>query len=69
MATNTMPSLRERMTLNAEEAEAVYEKITNPENKVICPRCGNELAYFPVGNSIRIECATPNCIVSGLRGI
>lgn len=49
--------------------KALDEKMNNPEKRVICPRCGNEIIYEKRGNSIAVECKTKNCIFGGIRGL
>ena len=55
--------------MNEKERNALDEKLNNPEKKVICPRCGNEIVYEKRGNSIAVECKTKKCIYGGLRGL
>jgi len=52
-----------------EEWDALEEKLENPEKYVVCPRCGNEIIYKEVGDSISVECLTDDCIFGGLRGL
>jgi len=52
-----------------EEWDALWDKLDNPEKDVLCPRCGNEIIYKEVGDSISIECLTEGCIFGGIRGI
>ena len=56
-----------RMT--EEDYKALDEKLNNPQKTVKCPRCGNEIIYEKRGNSIAVECKTPNCIFGGIRGL
>ena len=49
--------------------KAIETKLKNPTETVLCPNFHKELAYTPIGNSIRIKCPTPNCLYGGLRGI
>ena len=43
--------------------KALYAKLNNPEQKVLCPRCGEELIYKKIGNSVcEVKCPTKNCI-------
>ena len=51
------------------EKIALNKKLHHPEQKVMCPRCGNEIVCEKRGNSIAVECKTPNCIYSGIRGL
>ena len=57
------------VTMTKKEYEALWEKLDHPEKKVICPRCGNEIIYEIRGNSIAVECKSPNCIYGGIRGL
>lgn len=57
------------MVMNKNEVEAIKEKLNNPDKKVKCPRCGNEIIYEKRGNSIAVECKTQNCIYGGIRGL
>jgi UDP-N-acetylmuramyl tripeptide synthase len=51
------------------EWDALDEKMEHPDRKVICPRCGNEIAYEEPGNSISVYCLSENCIFGGMRGL
>ena len=51
------------------EWDALDKKINNPTAKVICPRCGKEIAYEEVGNSISVKCVSTGCIFGGIRGV
>lgn len=44
------------------ECNALDEKFKNPENTVICPRCGERLQYKKIGNSgfRKILCKSPS---------
>lgn len=57
------------MKMNEQERKTLNEKLNHPEKTVVCPRCGNEIIYEKRGNSIAVECITPNCIYGGLRGL
>lgn len=57
------------MVMNKNETEALKDKLNNPDKKVKCPRCGNEIIYEKRGNSIAVECKTQNCIYGGIRGL
>ncbi len=57
------------MDMNIKEKEALKEKLNNPEKKVKCPRCGNEIIYEKRGNSVAVECKTDGCIYGGIRGL
>lgn len=54
---------------NEKELGALTEKEMNPENVVICPRCGKELKFRSVGNSYEIKCSTSNCLKRTVRGL
>ena len=51
------------------EWDALNEKLKHPDEKVICPRCGNEIIYAEIGNSVSVECKTCDCIFGGIRGL
>ena len=51
------------------EWDALDEKLEYPEREVECPRCGNEIIYKEIGNSISVECLSDDCIFGGLRGL
>ena len=51
------------------EKKAVCDKLFNPEKRVICPRCGNEIDWREHGNSAIAYCKTPNCISGTIRGL
>ena len=53
----------------AEEWAALGRKMNNPEQTSICPRCGNEITYEEIGNSISVSCLSEDCIFGGLRGL
>ena len=38
-------------------------------SEVECPRCGNEIIYKEIGNSISVECLSDDCIFGGIRGL
>ena len=52
-----------------EELKALDQKACNPQEKVMCPRCGKELTYRSVGNSYEVKCSTPGCIYDAVRGL
>ena len=56
------------VTMNENDYKVLDEKMNNPDKKVICPRCGNEIIYEKRGNSIAVECKTKDCIYGGIRG-
>lgn len=51
------------------EIEALNEKSTYPEKKVVCPRCGKELMFREIGTSYSVKCQTANCLKANFRGI
>jgi hypothetical protein len=51
------------------EWKALRDKMENPDEKCICPRCGNEIYYEEIGNSISVYCLSENCIFGGIRGL
>ena len=55
--------------MNENDYKVLDEKLNNPDKKVICPRCGNEIIYKKRGNSIAVECKTKDCIYGGIRGL
>lgn len=55
--------------MNDKESDALARKLNNPEEKIKCPRCGNEIIYEKRGNSIAVECKTEGCIYGGVRGL
>lgn len=58
-----------RRKYTEDERLAINNKIINPNNIVICPRCGKEILYKEIGSSIRVKCETEGCISAGIRGI
>jgi len=52
-----------------EEDDVLEEKLENPGKYVVCPRCGNEIIYKEVGDSICVKCLTDGCIFGGIRGL
>ena len=52
-----------------EEWAALNLKLNNPDWEVLCPRCGNNIEYEEIGNSISVSCLSENCIFGGLRGL
>ena len=57
------------VTMTEKDYDILEMKLNNPEKKVICPRCGNEIIYKKRGNSIAVECRTRGCIRGGIRGL
>lgn len=51
------------------EYDAIENKMKNPNEKVICPRCGKELIYKGYGNSVSVKCETEGCISESIRGL
>ena len=57
------------VTMTEKDYEVLEQKLNNPEKKITCPRCGNEIIYEKRGYSIAVECKTRNCIYGGIRGL
>ena len=60
-----LDKMREQKTTclySDEEQNALLEKDLNPEKKVLCPRCGQELKYCPKEFTHTIQCTTKGCI-------
>ena len=57
------------MELTEKEKAALMEKLDHPNKEVLCPRCGEPLAYVERGNSVSAECPREGCIFAGIRGI
>ena len=57
------------MVMNENEKKALNKKLNNPNEKVICPRCGSEIIYEVRGASIAVECSKKTCIYAGSRGL
>ena len=51
-----------------EMAEALHEKLFNPEKKVKCPTCGDEIVYKDTGSAMIAKCKKCD-IYSALRGL
>ncbi len=51
------------------EWDALDRKIAHPDEKVVCPRCGKEIVYAEIGNSVSVKCTTQGCIFGGIRGL
>ena len=52
-----------------EDIAAIETKAMNPNEVILCPRCGNELSYREVGNSYEVKCSTNGCIKATCRGL
>ena len=52
-----------------EERKAINKKLENPNDKVLCPRCGKELVFREKGTSYSVKCLSDNCLVANFRGI
>ena len=57
------------MVMTEAEKKALKAKIETPDKTVKCPRCGNEIVYERRGSSIAVECKSPKCIFTGIRGL
>ncbi|GHU59163.1 hypothetical protein FACS1894133_5340 [Clostridia bacterium] len=51
------------------ELDALRKKLRDSNKTVMCPRCGNEIVYKEIGNSISVSCKRNGCIAGGIRGI
>ena len=52
-----------------DEIFALGHKMDNPEDDVICPRCGGMLMYTKLPSALTVTCETPGCIRDALRGL
>lgn len=59
--------MRKKRNYSDEEWDALSDKLEHPQKKVVCPRCGNEITYEEIGNSISVRCITAGCIFGGIR--
>ena len=59
----------DRKSYTPSDWEAINKKLEHPEKHIYCPRCGNEIEYKEIGNSIAVSCKTKGCIFGGIRGI
>ena len=57
------------MAYTNNEILAMKKKQLNPQETVLCPRCGKELSFREVGNSCEVKCPTENCIKMTVRGL
>lgn len=57
------------MDMTQNEYNAIEKKMENPDEKVICPRCGKELIYNRYFNSVSVKCETEGCISESIRGL
>lgn len=58
-----------RKTYTQSDWDAINKKLEHPEEHIQCPRCGNEIEYTEIGNSISVSCKTEGCIFGGIRGL
>lgn len=57
------------VTMTKEELLIMDKKALNPQNEVLCPRCGKPLEYFDYGSSYIVKCPTDGCLKETMRGI
>lgn len=55
--------------ITKKEYDVLDIKLNNPNKKVLCPRCGEEIICEKRANSVAVECKTPGCIHGGIRGL
>lgn len=51
------------------ELLALHQKEADPDCKVLCPRCGNELIFRDFKCAYQVKCQTENCLEMNVRGI
>ena len=49
--------------------KTVMRKIDNPDEKVLCPICGEELLFETIGNSARVFCKNIDHVNVAIRGL
>ena len=69
-----MASERKQQKFSTDEYERAYEAYGEWKLKgstsLICLHCGKgHFQFIEIGNSVEIRCETPNCVVTGIRGI
>lgn len=57
------------MNYTNSEIFAMKKKQRNPQEMVLCPRCGKALRFREVGNSCEVKCPSLNCIKMTVRGL
>ncbi len=55
--------------MTEKDYQVLEAKIKEPNKNFGCPRCGNEIIYQKVGNSVSAKCKTEGCIHYAIRGI
>lgn len=55
--------------LTKEEKSVLFDKLVHPEKELKCPRCKNALIWIEKGSSIKVKCATDQCIYMTCRGL
>ena len=57
------------MAMNEDERKAIDRKLDYPQEEVKCPRCGEPLSYYRVGNSSAAYCKNCEDVKGTARGI
>ncbi len=57
------------MAMNETERDAISRKLLHPKEEVKCPRCGETLNYYRVGNSSKAYCKKCEDVKGTFRGI
>ena len=57
------------MAMNEAERDAIVRKLNHPEEEVKCPRCGETLICYEVGNSLVVYCKKCEDVQGTARGI
>jgi hypothetical protein len=60
---------RKPKKLKQPEIQAINKKLAFPEQVIICPKCGKQLEYFPIGNAAEVRCPSRKCIKGSSMGI
>lgn len=51
------------------EIAALDKKFEEPEEDVVCPRCGKMLIHTQRGNSCEVKCGSVGCLHDAMRGL
>ena len=57
------------MAMNEAERDAIVRKLNHPKEDVKCPRYGETLSYYEVGNSAEAYCEKCEYVKGTARGI
>lgn len=57
------------MAMNEDERKAISRKLNHPKEEVKCPRCGETLICYEVGNSLVVYCKKCEDVQGTARGI